>query len=294
MAMLCCACPFECNVDRTRQLGVCRAPEEFHVAQAQLHFWEEPPISGTHGSGTIFFSHCNLRCRFCQNYDISQEGHGRPVTPERLLAIMLELQAQGAHNINLVTPTHYSEQLIPVLKQARQSLKVPVVWNSNGYEKAETIAQLEGLAQVYLPDLKYFSAELAQACSSAPDYFKHASAAIAEMKRQVGTNRYDEHGIIEKGLIIRHLVLPGHADDSCSVLDWICEHLGPRTHVSLMAQYYPTFRAAELPGMNRRLSRAEYEYVRQHFEDLEFEAGFAQELNSARREYTPDFEGRGV
>jgi len=292
--VLCNACPFDCNVDRTAELGVCRAPEEFHVAQAQLHFWEEPPVSGTRGSGTIFFSHCNLRCRFCQNFDISQRGKGRPASPERLVAIMLELEARGAHNINLVTPTHYSAQLIPVLTQARQQLRVPIVWNSNGYEKVETLARLEGLVQVYLPDMKYFSDELARACSSAPDYFKHASVAIAEMKRQVGTNRYDEHGIIEKGLIIRHLVLPGHADDSRSILGWIHDHLGPRTHVSLMSQYYPTHRAGELPGMDRRLSAVEYEHVRQHFEDLGFEEGFAQELASARREYTPDFEGRGV
>ncbi len=292
--MLCRACPFECNVDRTSELGVCRAPAEFRVAQAQLHFWEEPPVSGTRGSGTIFFSHCNLRCRFCQNFDISQQGYGRPVTAERLLAIMLELGAQGAHNINLVTPTHYSEQLIPVLTQARQRLRVPIVWNSNGYEKVETLARLEGLVQVYLPDLKYFSDELARTYSSAPDYFKHASGAISEMKRQVGTNRYDEDGVIEKGLIVRHLVLPGHADDSCLILDWIHDHLGPRTHVSLMAQYYPAHRAAELPSMNRRLSAAEYEYVRQHFEDLGFEHGFTQELDSARKDYTPDFEGRGV
>jgi putative pyruvate formate lyase activating enzyme len=294
MSVVCCACPFECGVDRRRQLGVCRAPDEFHVAQAQLHFWEEPPVSGTRGSGTVFFSHCNLRCRFCQNYDISQQGYGRPVTPERLQEMMRELEAQGAHNINLVTPTHYSLQLVPVLTQARRHLKIPFVWNSNGYEKAETIAQLEGLVQVYLPDLKYFSDELAQACSAAPHYFRHAAAAITEMKRQVGTNRYDEHGVIEKGLIIRHLVLPGHADDSRRVLAWIHDHLGPRTHVSLMAQYYPTHRAADLPGMNRRLSAAEYDYVRRYFEDLGFEEGFAQELSAARREYTPDFKGRGV
>jgi putative pyruvate formate lyase activating enzyme len=292
--VLCTACPFECGVDRKLKLGVCRAPEQFEISLAQLHLWEEPPISGTRGSGTIFLSHCNLRCRFCQNYDISQLGRGREVTPERLLAIMLELEQQGAHNINLVSPTHYSDQLLPVLERARAKLKVPIVWNSNGYEKAETLARLEGLVQVYLPDLKYHSDELARACSSAPEYFRFASAAITEMKRQVGRNRYDEHGIIEKGLIIRHLVLPGHADDSKQILTWIHDDLGPRTSVSLMAQYYPVHRAADLPGMNRRLSADEYEDVRRHFEALGFEEGFAQEPSSASRDYTPDFNGKGV
>jgi putative pyruvate formate lyase activating enzyme len=276
------------------KLGVCRASDRFEVSLAQLHHWEEPPISGTRGSGTIFFSHCNLRCRFCQNYDISQLGQGREVTPERLLAIMLELEQQGAHNINLVSPTHYYDQLLPLLGHARTKLKVPIVWNSNGYEKAETLARLEGLVQVYLPDLKYYSDELARACSSAPDYFRFASAAITEMKRQVGRNRYDERGIIEKGLLIRHLVLPGHADDSKQLLKWIHDDLGPRTSVSLMAQYYPIHRAADLPGMNRRLSTEEYEDVRQRFDELGFEEGFTQEPSSASRDYTPGFDGRGV
>jgi len=305
--VLCSACPFECGVDRSAKLGVCRASDQFEVSLAQLHLWEEPPISGTRGSGTIFFSHCNLRCRFCQNFEISQTGLGtrselpkrnsvmsRAVTPERLLAIMLELEQQGAHNVNLVSPTHYSDQLIPVLEAARKHLRIPVVWNSNGYEKTETLARLEGLVQVYLPDLKYHSDELARACSSAPDYFRHASTAITEMKRQVGRNRYDEHGIIEKGLIIRHLVLPGHAEDSKQLLTWIHDDLGPRTSVSLMAQYYPVHRAADLPGMNRRLTVEEYENVRRLFEELGFEEGFAQEPSSASREYTPDFNGKGV
>jgi putative pyruvate formate lyase activating enzyme len=264
------------------------------ISLAQLHHWEEPPISGTRGSGTIFFSHCNLRCRFCQNYEISQLGQGRAVTSERLLVIMLELEQQGAHNINLVSPTHYTSQLLPVLELAVARLKIPVVWNSNGYEKAETLRQLEGLVRVYLPDFKYRSDELARSCSSAPSYFRFASAAITEMKRQVGHNRYDEHGAIEKGLIIRHLVLPGHIDDSKEVLSWIHGDLGPRTHVSLMSQYYPVHRAAELPGMNRRLRRDEYEDVRSHFDSLGFEEGFAQRLSSASRDFTPDFDWKGV
>ena len=292
--MECYACPFECGVDRLVKPGVCRATDRFEVSLAQLHHWEEPPVSGTRGSGTIFFSHCNLRCRFCQNYEISQVGRGREVTPERLLAIMLELEQQGAHNINLVSPTHYSDQLLPVLELARARLRVPIVWNSNGYEKADTLVRLEGLVQVYLPDLKYHSDELARAFSSAPNYFRFASTAITEMKRQVGRNRYDEHGIIEKGLIIRHLVLPGHAEDSKQLLKWIHDDLGPLTSVSLMAQYYPVHHAAELPDMDRRLSTEEYEDVRCRFEELGFEEGFVQEHSSASRDYTPDFDGRGV
>ena len=292
--MECRACPFECGIDRSAKLGVCRASDRFEIALAQLHHWEEPPISGTRGSGTIFFSHCNLRCRFCQNYDISQQGQGREVTPARLLAIMQELEQQGAHNINLVSPTHYSDQLLPVLAEARSKLEIPIVWNSNGYEKAETLARFEGLVQVYLPDLKYYSDDLGRVCSSARDYFRFASAAITEMKRQVGGNRYDEHGIVEKGLIIRHLVLPGHADDSKHLLKWIHDDLGPRTSVSLMSQYYPVHRAAELPGMGRRLSHDEYEDVRRWFEELGFVEGFAQDHSSASRDYTPDFDGRGV
>jgi len=292
--MECRACPFECGVDRSEKLGICRASDQFEISLAQLHHWEEPPISGTRGSGTIFFSHCNLRCRFCQNYGISQQGQGREVASERLLAIMLELEQQGAHNVNLVSPTHYSDQLLPVLERARVKLQVPIVWNSNGYEKTETVARFEGLVQVYLPDLKYYSDELARACSSAPDYFRHASAAITEMKRQVGRNRYDENGIIEKGLIIRHLVLPGHAEDSKEILTWVHGELGPRTSVSLMAQYYPVHRAAELPGMDRRLSSEEYGDVRRRFDELGFEEGFAQEPSSASRDYTPDFDGSGT
>jgi putative pyruvate formate lyase activating enzyme len=207
---------------------------------------------------------------------------------------MHELEQQGAHNINLVSPTHYSDQLLPVLAEARSRLRIPIVWNSNGYEKAETLARFEGLVQVYLPDLKYYSDDLGRVCSSARDYFRFASAAITEMRRQVGGNRYDEHRIVEKGLIIRHLVLPDHADDSKHLLKWIHDDLGPRTSVSLMSQYYPVHRAGELPGMGRRLSHDEYEDVRRWFEELGFDEGFAQDHSSASRDYTPDFDGRGV
>lgn len=292
--MLCSVCPFECNIDRSVKPGRCRATNEIEIAQAQLHFWEEPPISGTSGSGTIFFSHCNLRCKFCQNYDISQEGFGKKVSAERLLEIMLNLERQSAHNINLVSPTHYSLQLLPVLKRAKGQLKIPILWNSNGYEKVETLRLFDGLISIYLPDLKYYSDELAERFSSAPNYFHFASQAILEMKRQVGENKYDQNGIIQQGLIIRHLVLPGQTEDSKKILSWIKENLGLDTNISLMAQYYPTYRATELQGMNRRLLPSEYAEVKRHFESLGFEHGFCQEISSASPDYTPDFEGRGI
>lgn len=292
--MFCNACPFECSVDRSIRLGRCRATDEIEVAQAQLHYWEEPPISGTRGSGTIFFTHCNLRCKFCQNYDISQEGYGHRITPHHLEEIIFRLQDRGAHNINLVSPTHYTLQLIPILEKVKPKLQIPVVWNSNAYEKVETLHRLEGLIDIYLPDLKYFSDELAQKCSSAPNYFQFATKAILEMKRQVNKNRYDECGIIQKGLIIRHLVLPGQTEDSKKILLWIKENLGPETQISLMAQYYPTYRTGELEGMNRRIRPSEYRAIRQFFIELGFEQGYCQELSAASSEFTPDFEGKGI
>ncbi len=292
--MVCNDCPFECNVDRSVKTGRCRASTDIAVAQAQLHLWEEPPISGNRGSGTIFFTHCNLSCKFCQNYDISQLGYGQKVSPERLLEIMLGLEAQGAHNINLVTPTQYTRQLLPVLKNAVTRLKIPIVWNSNAYEKVSTLQELAGLVSIYLPDLKYFSDEIARKYSSAPNYFHYATQAIMEMKRQVKEDVYDQDGILQKGLIIRHLVLPGQVEDSKMILAWIKENLGTDTQISLMAQYYPTYRANELPEVNRRLRPSEYQEVYEYFLALGFENGFCQEISSAKPDYTPDFEGRGL
>ena len=287
--MECRACPFECGVDRSRTTGVCRATDTIELSTAQLHHWEEPPISGTRGSGTIFFSHCNLSCRFCQNHDISQLGNGRPVSGDELARIILDLQDRHAHNINLVTPTQYAEQLVPVLEQVRPRLQIPVVWNSNGYEKPDTLGRLDGLVSVFLPDLKYHSPELAVACSSAPDYFRHASAAIIEMRKLAGPDRWSDDGTIAAGLIIRHLVLPGHVDDTCRILDWIAAELGTETHISLMAQYCPVHRAAELPGLDRRLSPAEYARACARLEALGLDNGFTQELSSASSDFTPEF-----
>lgn len=291
--MECRCCPFACGIDRKVQRGVCHAGSDIEIALAQLHFWEEPPISGTRGSGTIFFTHCNLRCRFCQNHDISQGGRGRKVSPQRLEEIMLELQAAGAHNINLVTPTHYSEQLLPVIQSASRRLRIPFVWNSNGYEKPETLARFEGLIPIWLPDFKYWDDSAAANCSSAPEYSRHARAAISEMFRQAGPFRCDEDGIARRGVIVRHLVLPGLAHDSIRILEWLADTFVDEILVSLMAQYYPTHRASELPGFNRRLLPAEYEQVRERFISLGLE-GFTQELASASSDFTPDFDGRGT
>ncbi|MFO7675563.1 MAG: radical SAM protein [bacterium] len=289
--MPCHACPVECGADRAAGPGACSATDRFEVSNIQLHHWEEPPVSGTRGSGTVFFCHCNLHCRFCQNYRISQLGRGRAIDPAELEAAILGLADAGAHNINLVSPTQYTDLLVPLLGRLVPRLAVPVVWNSNGYEKLDRIRRLKGLVRVWLPDIKYFSDDLAVACSFAPRYFEFATAAVREMLRQAGPNEYDDDGVIRSGIIIRHLVLPGHADDSIRVLDWIARELGTGVAVSLMAQYYPAWRARELPGFDCRLAPGEYRRVSDRLHELGFEQGFTQELTAATPEYTPDFEG---
>jgi putative pyruvate formate lyase activating enzyme len=285
----CRACPLECRADRAQRPGACGATDRFEVSNIQLHHWEEPPISGTRGSGTVFFSHCNLACRFCQNWEISQLGRGRVMPEGELETAIIGLVDQGAHNVNLVSPTQYTDQLVPLLERLVPRLSVPVVWNSNAYEKLDRIRRLEGLVRVWLPDIKYFDDALARQFSSAPGYFGFASAAVTEMVRQVGENDYDEEGVLRSGVIVRHLVLPGHSEDSIRILDWIAQGLGTGTAVSLMAQYYPTHRAAEIEGMDRRLRPSEYARVREHLEELGFETAFVQQLSSASADYTPDF-----
>jgi putative pyruvate formate lyase activating enzyme len=287
----CTACPLECGADRAAGPGACGATDRFEVSNVQLHHWEEPPVSGTRGSGTVFFSHCNLHCRFCQNYEISQLGRGRVTSGPGLEAAILGLADAGAHNINLVTPTQYTDLLIPLLARVAPRLPVPVVWNSNGYDRLDRIRRLEGLVRVWLPDIKYFSDDLARECSAAPRYFAFASAAVGEMLRQAGPNVYDADGVIRSGVIIRHLVLPGHADDSIRILDWIARELGTGVTISLMAQYYPAWRAGELPGFDRRLAPSEYRRVTDRLAELGFENGFTQELDSASADFTPDFTG---
>ncbi|MEO0226121.1 MAG: radical SAM protein [candidate division WOR-3 bacterium] len=294
--MLCNICPHQCLVDRKEKVGICKAPAEFKIARAQLHYYEEPCISGKQGSGTIFFSHCNLHCKFCQNYKISQKYFGKIVTAERLVEIMFELKTRGALNINLVSPTPYTEQLISVLEyvKVKNKLNLPIIWNSNGYEKIETLRNLSGLVDVYLPDLKYFSSALSLKFSGVKDYFKWASSALLEMRRQLPEDIFNKDGIMEKGLILRHLVLPGQIEDSKKVLEWVRRSLGRKTIVSLMAQYYPTYCATDYPPLDRRLTQDEYQEVCDYFLELGFTDGFFQELSSAESSYTPDFNLEGV
>ncbi len=292
----CCSlCPRRCGVNREAgETGFCRAPALPRVALADLHFGEEPCISGKAGSGTVFFSHCNLRCVFCQNHEISQGGFGRTVDAEQLAQIFVNLQNLGAHNINLVSPTPYVPAVVRAIRTARQrGLSVPVVYNTHGYETVEVLRLLEGLVDIYLPDLKYGSEEPARLYSAAPDYFPAATAAVKEMFRQVGAPILDENGLARRGTIIRHLVLPGHVSDSLQVLHWIAANLSRDVYISLMAQYFPAYRAVGIPPLNRRLTADEYQQVVDNLSELGLEKGYIQELAAASTEYVPDFD-RGL
>lgn len=298
----CRVCPFECGVDRENQFGVCRLPNRILVSHTQPHFFEEPFISGEcgsqvrgGGSGAIFFTGCNGRCTFCQNYQISQPEYWskadmKEADYEKFLFQCLDLvERQGARNINFVSPTPYSSILADFLLKYRERIPVPLIWNSNGYEKAQTLRQLEGLVDVYLPDLKYFDNSLAMRFSRFPNYFAHATQAILEMHRQVGFPVVGEDGFIQKGLVIRHLVLPGHLEDSKKVLTWIRETFGPKAFVSLMGQYFPTYHSAQFSEIDRKLTQEEYDEMSDYFIGLGFEDGLTQDLASADVAYTPEF-----
>ena len=255
--------------------------------------WEEPPISGKNGSGTVFFSGCNLRCVFCQNKAISRSAAGKAYTEDQLISEMLRLQGEGAHNVNLVTPTHYVDSLIPALERVRPMLNVPVVWNSGGYESVETLKRLEGLVDVYLPDLKYFSAELSAKYSSAPDYFEVARDAIKEMHRQVGEVRIED-GLIKKGVVVRHLVLPSCRKDSIRIVEELSELLPvSEVRLSIMRQFTPDFVDGDkYPELNRRVTSFEYDSVVKRATELGFD-GYTQGAEAAVSSYTPDFEAEG-
>lgn len=284
-------CPFRCKVNRlSGQVGRCGCGDKIKVAKYQLHYFEEPCISGKSGSGTVFFSNCNFKCIFCQNYKISQEGKGNEVTIEELANIFLKLQQEGANNINLVTPTMYAYQIIEAIKLARMNgLNLPIIYNSNGYENVETLRDLRGYVDVYLPDLKYYADELAIKYSKAPNYFKIATKAILEMIDQVGLPEFDENGMIKKGVIIRHLVLPGHIQNSKHILKWLKENVEGKAYVSVMAQYFPTYKAKEDEYLNRKLTRKEYSEIEQYLYLLDIQNGYMQELGKHEEEYVPDF-----
>ena len=288
---ICNDCPRMCNVERGETgRGVCRMGADPVIARAAPHYDEEPVISGSRGSGAVFFSGCALRCRFCQNYGISHEGFGRRVSVERLKQIYGELIGQGAHNINLVNPTHFTAA---ILESLADDLPVPVVWNTGGYEREETLRRLEGRVQVYLPDLKYILPDAARRYSGAPDYFDYAGPALKEMLRQTGPVELGEDGIILRGTIVRHLILPGRAEESLRILDWIAESL-PGAWVSLMAQYLPFGNVRGVDQLERRLTQEEYDAVVDHLIDLGLEDGFVQELSSSDEKYIPIFDCTGV
>ena len=293
---LCNICPRQCNAARMDgETGFCHAHKLPKVALVSTHFWEEPPISGTNGSGTVFFSHCNLRCVFCQNHEISEDGFGMEISIERLAEIFMEQQNRGLHNINLVSPTHFIPQIATALGMAKHNgLKIPVVYNSNGYEALEGLRQLDGLIDIYLPDFKYWDDTLARMYSSAPNYSAIASQAILEMRRQVPQDMFDANGIMQKGVIVRHLVLPSHHRDSFHILDWIKESLGQDTYVSLLSQYTPMHRASTIKALSRKLTTFEYEKVTEYFLTVGLKNGFMQKRSSATSDYTPIFNLEGV
>ena len=290
--MRCEICPRRCNAERTEKKagGVCRMPAGLVVARAMLHLWEEPILSGTNGAGCIFFSGCNLGCVFCQNGRISHENFGKVITPAHLREIMEDLVSQGAHCIDLVTPTHFTPW---VLEALGQPLPVPVVWNSGGYERVETLRTLEGKVQIYLPDLKYAMERPARELSAAPDYFEAAAAAIDEMVRQVGPYQIGDDGLMKSGVILRHLVLPGQMENTKRVIDYVSSRFPPKTVLfSLMSQYTPQSGAAG--ALARRLNEREYRTAVQYMRDCGLTDGFCQELSSAKEEYTPVFDLQGV
>lgn len=287
--MICSICPRHCNVDRSVNLGFCQSPDNFRVARAALHFWEEPCISGKEGSGTVFFSGCNLKCVFCQNNEISAENKGVEISDDKLISIFENLISQGANNINLVNPTHYAKRLAKVL--GRWESPVPIVYNSSGYEEVETLKALDGLIDIYLPDLKYIRAEKAMRYSKAEDYFEKASAALLEMRRQV-EDKFDGD-IMKSGMIIRHLILPQNTNSSIAVLDFIKSNF-PNTFFSLMAQYTPCGDLSEFPEINRKITKREYEKVVNYAFDNSFDKLFIQELSSADKSFIPKFDFTGV
>lgn len=283
-------CPHNCKVNRAQgQIGRCRCNDKIKIALVSTHEYEEPCISGKNGSGTVFFSNCNLNCMYCQNYEISQLGKGREITIEELADIFLKQQEKGVNNINLVTPTMYAYHIIEAIKIARKNgLNLPIIYNTNGYEKVETIKALDGYIDVYLPDLKYYSDILSKKYSNVDKYFEIATEAIKEMYKQVGQATFNEEGIIQKGVIIRHLVLPNHLQNTKHILKWIKENLGD-IYVSIMAQYFPTYKAKEDSLIGRKLTKKEYKEIENFLYTLDLKNGYIQELGEHEEEYVPEW-----
>ena len=288
----CDLCPHECNINRNDgKIGRCRASNKVKIALYSTHDFEEPCISGTKGSGTVFFSNCNLNCIYCQNYEISQLGKGKEITIEELSDIFLIQQEKHVENINLVTPTSYVPQIIQAIKIAKnKGLKIPIVYNTNSYENIETLKMLEGYIDIYLPDLKYSQNDLGKRYSNIDNYFEIATKAIKEMVRQVGVPKINKNGIIQKGVIIRHLVLPNNIENSKKVLKWIKENLPEEIYISIMAQYFPTYKAKDNNELNRKLTKDEWSEIENYIEELNIKNGYVQELGEHEEEYVPKWE----
>lgn len=291
----CTLCPRGCGADRTQTAGLCGGGAQVRVARAAPHAWEEPCLSGTRGSGTVFFSGCPLQCCYCQNYTVSAQGEGKPLTTRALADVFLRLQAQGVHNINLVTAGHWLPWVLEALELARPSLFVPIVYNTGGYETQAALAQLNGIVDVYLTDLKYVSSALAAEYSGAPDYFPVAFAAANTMIAQVGKPQFDADGLLQRGVIVRHLALPGALQDSLAVLERMAHGLPQGAFLtSLMSQYTPCYKAKQHKTLGRRISSYEYRKVVNAAVDFGLTAGYMQEKSSAKEEYTPPFDFTGV
>ena len=287
----CTICPHNCKINRTKNPGRCKSTDKIKIALYSIHNFEEPCISGEKGSGTIFFSNCNMNCVFCQNYEISQLGRGKEITIEELANVMIKQQERNVQNINLVTPTSYALHIVEAIKIARKKgLKIPIVYNTNGYESVETLKLLEGYVDIYLPDLKYYYDDLAKKYSKVDNYFQIATKAIQEMYRQVGAPVLDENGVMKKGLMIRHLILPNEVQNSKKVLKWIKENIDSNVYVSIMAQYFPTYKAKEIPKIARKITKEEYEKVENYLYELDLENGYIQELGEHEEEYVPRWE----
>ena len=288
----CTICPHKCGINRNEgKIGRCKASDKVKIALYSTHNFEEPCISGENGSGTVFFSNCNLNCVYCQNYEISQQGKGKEITIDELAQIFLEQQSKNVENINLVTPTSYTFQIIEAIKIARKKgLKIPIVYNTNGYETIETIRKLDGYVDIYLPDLKYAENEKAYKYSKIENYFEITTNAIKEMVRQVGKPEFDKNGIMKKGVMIRHLVLPENVENSKKVLKWINDNLKDYVYISVMAQYFPTYKAKNdenYKELNRKLTKNEWKQIENYIDFLGFENGFVQELGEHEEEYVP-------
>ncbi len=293
MLKQCLICPHNCKVDRSNgETGRCKCNNRIKIALVSLHKFEEPCISGSSGSGTVFFSNCNLKCAFCQNYEISHFGKGYEVTISELAQIFLEQQNNGAHNINLVTPTMYVIQIIEAIKIAKEKgLNIPIIYNTNSYENVETIRMLKGFIDVYLPDLKYYSNDLCKRYSKVDNYFEYASNAIMEMYNQVGAPEFDEKGMIKKGVIIRHLILPNYMQNTKNILKWIKENFPDDIYVSVMTQYFPTYKAINDDKINRKLNKREYDMIEDYIFMLGLQNGYLQDFVEGENEekYVPEF-----